>query len=169
VAETGAADATQGLAARLGRLARGERAVLAEVARDESATGPALQVALGTAALEALGDGGGATGVLGSLAENALGWGLAVVLIHGGALLLGLEGRLAPLFRALGFASLPFALGLLAPLPLLGGLAVLAQWALLAIAFALAVAESLEAEMPVAAGLAVVGLGLGGGVAGALL
>jgi len=169
VGEAGAADATQSLAGRLARLARGERAVLAEVARDESATGPALQVALGAAALEALGDGGGAVGVLESVAENALGWGLAVLVIHGGALLLGLEGRLAPLFRALGFAALPFALGLLAPLPLLGGLAVLAQWVLLAIAFTLAIAESLEAELPVAAGLAVVGLGLGGGVAGSLL
>jgi len=159
----------EGLLERLARLARGDRSVLAEVARDENATGAALQVALGAAALDALGDGGGATGVLASVAENALGWGVAFLAIHGGAILLGLERRLAPLFRALGFAALPFALGLLAPLPLLGGLAVLAQWALTAVAFTLATAESLEAELPVAAGLAVVGLGLAGGMAGSLL
>lgn len=154
---------------RLAAIARGERAVYAEVARDDAATGPALQVVLAASLLEALGDGGGLAGILHSLARNVLGWALAVCAVQAGASLLGLGRGLAPLFRALGFATLPFSLGLLAGLPLVGGLAALAQWGLTAATFSLATAESLEAELPTAAGLAVVGGLLGAGVAGGLL
>lgn len=158
-----------GLLDRLGAVARGDRSAFADAARDDAATGPALQVTLAASLLDALGDAGGLAAILDSLAQNVLGWGLAVCAIHACASLLGLGRGLAPLFRALGLAALPFSLGLLQGLPLLGGLAALAQWGLTGVAFVLATAESLEAELPTAAVLALVGLGVGAGVAGALL
>jgi hypothetical protein len=142
---------------RLGRAARLDAALYAEVARDERATGPALLVALGALLLDALGNGPGG-GALQELAVGAARFGLAVGAIHAGARLLGLGDALGPLFRALGFAALPLALGLLDGLPGLGPIFGLAKWLALLASFAFATRAALRCETAVAAGLAATGV-----------
>jgi hypothetical protein len=145
---------------RLRRTARLEAAVFEEVARDEAVTGTALALALGAILLDALGGGGSAARVLLDVAFGAARFGLWVGAIHLGARALGLGDALGPLFRALGFAALPFALGLLSGLPLVGGLVEVAKWVLVLAAFTIATRAALRAELPTAAGLVAVGLGL---------
>jgi hypothetical protein len=135
---------------RLARVVRLDPDVFAEVALDESESGGALAIVFGAALLEGLGRGGGLEGILLGVAEACLRWGLWVVAIHLGAVILNLGGGLAPLFRALGFAAAPFALGLLEIVPLVGGLAWLAKWALGFAAFSTAASEILKTELPTA-------------------
>jgi hypothetical protein len=146
-----------GLAERLRRAARLDASLYAEVARQELATGSALALALGALVLDALGGGLGAD-ALRALAVGAARFGLAVGAIHAGARLLGLGDGLGPLFRALGFAAAPLALGLLDGLPLLGGAILLAKWLATLAAFALATRAALRCEAVAAAALAAAGL-----------
>lgn len=145
---------------RLQRAARLEPALYDEVAHDAAATGAALAIALAAAALEALGGGGGPARALHHLAEGAARFGLWVAAIHLGARALGLADALAPLFRALGFAALPFALGLFADLPLVGGLAELAKWVLGIASASIATRVVLRCELLTALGLVAVALGV---------
>jgi len=131
---------------RLARVARFDATVFEEVAADETATGSALIVLLGACALDALGSGGGLEGTLLGLAAAAFHMGLWILAIQVGARGLDLGGELAPLFRALGFAAAPLAVGLLRPLPLLGELAGVARWLLVLIAFSLAAGRVLRSE-----------------------
>lgn len=134
------------LGERLARVARFDAAVFEEVAADETATGSALVVLLAACALDALGAGGGLEGVLLGLAAAAFHMGLWILAIQVGARGLDLGGALAPLFRALGFASAPLAVGLLRPLPLVGELAEVARWLLVLIAFSMAAGRVLRSE-----------------------
>lgn len=148
------------IAARLQRAARLEPALFEEVAGDSTATGAALAIALAAVTLEALGGGGGSARALHHLAEGAARFGLWVAAIHLGARALGLADALAPLFRALGFAALPFALGLFGDLPLVGGIAELAKWVLGIAAAAIATRVVLRCELLTALGLVAVALGV---------
>ncbi len=145
---------------RLPRVARLEPEVFQEVGRDEGATGAALVVVLAAAFLAATGRGGGLDGILLGFAAHSLGWGLWLAAVHAGARSLGLDAGLAPQFRALGFAAAPFALGLFAGLPLLGGLVALAQWLATAAAGTVALRAVSRAEALPAAGVVLVGLAL---------
>ena len=146
------------LAERLARAAQLDPALFEEVAGDEAAGGAALAVVFGAALLEGLGRGGGPDQVLLGVAGACLRWGVWVCAIHLGASLLGLGRGLAPLFRALGFAAAPFALGLLEVVPLLGGVAWLAKWVFGFAAFAVATRRVLQSEIPTAALLCAVAL-----------
>jgi hypothetical protein len=145
---------------RLQRAARLEPALYEEVAHDATATGAALAIALAAVALEALGGGGGPARVLHHLAEGAARFGLWVGAIHLGARALGLSDALAPLFRALGFATLPFALGLFGDLPIFGGLVDVAKWVLGVAAATIAARVALRCELSTALGLVAAALGV---------
>lgn len=103
-----------------------------EIARDESSTGQALQVVLGAALACGLGQlfGQGISGFLLGAAEVGLRFALWVAVAQGALVALGRADRFAPLFRALGFATAPAALGLFVEVPWLGGLVGLLQWLL---------------------------------------
>ncbi len=141
---------------RLVRALRLEADVFAEIADDERATGPALVLVLGAAGLAGLGSPHGLLG-FGAL---ALAWLVWVAAIHLGAGLLGLPQRLGPLFRAAGFATAPWALGLAGAVPGLGALSFAAGqlWALAAMS--LATSRVLACETFPAACLSAAGLGL---------
>lgn len=122
---------------RVRRAFSAEDRLFAEVAGDEDATGQALVVVLGAALAEGLGRWDGASGILLGVAVVCVGWAAGLLALHAAALAFELPSRLAPLFRALGFAAAPFWLAALEFLPLLGGLLWLAKWGLgLAAAFA---------------------------------
>lgn len=146
------------LADRLARAAQLDPSLFEEVAQDDAASGAALAVVFGAALLEGLGRGGGVEGLLLGLAGACLRWGVWVCAIHLGASLLGLGRGLAPLFRALGFAAAPFALGLLEAAPLLGGVAWLAKWTLGFAAFSVATRRVQGGGLPTAALLCAVAL-----------
>ena len=132
---------------RLSRAARLDDELFAELAADAQSTGQAIGVAIAVALVQGLaGLGAGAAGFFLAVAGAALGWGLWVVASHGIALALGIASDLAALVRALGFATLPLALGGLAGLPLLGPLAGLAGWILAVAAFVVAVRRVLAVE-----------------------
>lgn len=138
-------------------------ALYAEVAGDASATGQALTVVLAAALAEGLGNLAGAEGALRGVVGGCLRWSAWLLVLHAAALALGHPGRLAPLFRAMGFAAAPFGLAALEGLPLLGPLFWLAKWGLGIAAVATAARSVLGVDSGRAVLLALVGL------AGALL
>ncbi|CAG0989445.1 hypothetical protein MYXO_02312 [Myxococcaceae bacterium] len=102
------------------------------IAADDLATGDALAVVFGAAALAGIGalSSDGALGFLAAALEVCLRFGLWVALAAGALVALGRADRFAPLFRTLGFATSPAALGLFVGLPWLGGVIVALQWIL---------------------------------------
>lgn len=104
--------------------------VFDEVATDDRETGPALLVVFAVALAAGLGrlPGEGFYGLLLGTLESVLAWGLWLGAIHLAFLWLGRGDRLAPLFRALGFAAAPFGLALVEQLPWFGGVVEVAKW-----------------------------------------
>lgn len=153
---------------RVTRAVRLEADLFEEVARDELASGAALTVALAAISLDAFGERGGLASVLSGLASGSLRFALAVALVAGAARLLDLGGGLGPIFRALGFAAAPLALGLLDALPLVGGPFWLAKWALVLAAFSIALERVLSCGLTSAACLAAAALATASLVAGVL-
>ncbi len=149
-----------GLGARLQRAATLDGTVFAEVAADPHATGPALAVVLASACAEGIGrlPAAGLDGLLVGTAQGCLAWMLWLLGIQVSARVTGLASHLAPMFRALGFAALPFALGALESLPVLGVLVSLAKWALGLAAAVTALIQLLEVELGRALLLCVGGL-----------
>lgn len=140
---------------KVARVFRLDAGVYSEVATDLRATGPALVVVFAAALLEALGQAGhaGIEGLLEGFAMSCLRWGIWICAIHAGAVVLGLRSNLSALFRALGFAAAPFALGLGEMLPLLAGVFWIAKWVLVGWAFVAASRRVLGVETPTALGL----------------
>jgi hypothetical protein len=153
---------------RLTRVARLDSAVFEEVASDPRATGGAIGVLLVANALDGLGSGPRLEGALLALAGGVLRSALWIGAIHAGAMLLGLGSGFAPVFRALGFASAPLAIGVLAVVPGLGGLVFIAKWALCFAAFAVGTSRALEADGATPILLAAVCLGLASAATGIL-
>ncbi len=131
---------------RVVRVLRLDDSVFEEVARDGFATGGALVVLLGAAALDAVGSGGGLEGRLYTLAVTAARAALWIVFIHVGARTLGLSDAFAPLFRAAAFAQAPLAVGLLDTLPGVGSVVWIAKWALVFTTTSLATSRALPGE-----------------------
>ena len=103
-----------------------------EIAGDGLATGQALAVVFGAAVASGLGQlfTAGPGGFLMGALEVCLRFGLWIAVAQGALVALGRPDRFAPLFRALGFATAPAALGLLVELPVLGGAIGVLQWIL---------------------------------------
>lgn len=141
--------------ARLARVFRLDDEVYADVSADAPATGPALLVVLGAALLDGLGRSGdgGLEALLLGVAIGCVRWGVWVAALHGVARGLGFRSDLASLFRALGFAAAPFALGAGELLPGIGGLFWLAKWGLVLGGFVIATRRTLEIETSTASGL----------------
>jgi hypothetical protein len=145
---------------RLVRVLALEPSVYAEIGDDGAATGQALAIVFGVAAAAGLGH-LPAAGLAGGFAASAawlVAWGVWLVAIHGLAVGLGHESDFARLFRALAYASLPFALAALEWLPLLGSLAWLAKWVAGFAAFTVATRETLGVDTKRAALLCAAGL-----------
>lgn len=123
-------DGREPLADRLVRALSLDADVYAEVADREEDTGPALQVLLAACTLEAVSAlaTGGWAGFLGELALSTALFALWVVAIFVLAPIAGRAVAFAPLFRALGLASAPLALGLFQTVPWVGGLFGLGKW-----------------------------------------
>lgn len=134
---------------RLRRAVLLDGAVYREVAADVHATGPAVAVVIGSALAEGLGrlPGEGLAGLLASVAEGCLAWSFWLLGVAVSMRLLE-NTPFPPLFRALGFAAAPFALGALEPLPWIGSLVLLAKWALGLAAAVTALREGLGVETP---------------------
>ncbi len=142
---------------RIRRVFRLDPDVFDEVGADGAATGSALLVVFGAVALDSLGR-GGLGGLLAGLSLGCLTWLVWMGSIHLLTVALGLGNDLSALFRALGFAAAPMALGLGAGLPLIGGLFCLAKWILTAAAFYFATRAVSKAEPAVSAGVCAAGL-----------
>lgn len=147
---------------RLRRAVALDDTVYRELARDEHATGQAVAVVMGSATAEGVGRllGEGLTGLLASLGQGCLAWTFWLLGIAACARALGLSVGLAPLFRALGFAAAPFALGLLEPIPALGVLVLLVKWGLGLAAAVTALREVLQIQLGRALVLCACGLGV---------
>jgi len=147
---------------RLIRAASCEPTLFAEVAADGGATRGALVIVFGVALAAGIGHlpGGGLSGLLVGGARWLVAWALWLLTIHLGALALGHPSELGRLFRALGYASVPFALAALEWIPLLGALIWLAKWGIGFLAFMTGAREALELEHSSAALLCGVGLAL---------
>jgi hypothetical protein len=145
---------------RIVRVLSLESDVFGEVAADTQATGQAILVVIGVALAQGLGEprGSGSAGWLLGIADACLRWLLWSLSIHVAARGVGIASDLGALVRALGFASAPLALGVLAGLPWLGGLFWAAKWILAVSAFVLAVRRVLAVETGQAVVLCVVGL-----------
>lgn len=117
---------------RLARVLALDGEAFDEIAADERSTGTALAVVFGVAAACGVGQlfTQGVTGFLLAALEVCLRFGLWLLVAQAALVALGRPDRFAPLFRVLGFAAAPAALGLLVELPLVGGLVGLLQWAL---------------------------------------
>jgi len=122
----------EALSERIFRVLTLEREVFDEVAGDERQTGPALGIVFAATLATGLGHlpSEGLRGLLLASLATCLDWVLWLGAIQAGLLAMGRADSLGPLFRAFGYAAAPFALGVLAPIPLLGDLAGLVQWAL---------------------------------------
>jgi hypothetical protein len=138
---------------RLSRAATCDPALFAQVAGDARTTRGALLVVFGVALASGIGHlpAGGLSGLLGGGALWLLAWALWLLTVYLGALGMGHPSELARLFRSLGYASVPFALGALEWLPLLGALLWLAKWGLGFFAFTTATREALEVDTTAAA------------------
>jgi hypothetical protein len=149
-----------GLWERVVRVLRLDDSVFEEVAHDELATGSALIVLLGAAALDAAGSAGGLEGRLYALAATAAHAALWIVFIHFGARTLGLSDTFAPLFRAAAFAQAPLAVGLFDALPGVGSVVWIAKWALVFATTVLATSRALPEEGVTPAVLCAAALGV---------
>ncbi len=120
----------QPLADRLVRALALDPEVYAEVAAREEDTGPVLQVVLAACSLEAVSAlaAGGWAGFFGELATSLALFALWVTALFVLAPVAGKAVAFAPLFRALGLASAPLALGLFQTAPWIGGLFWLGKW-----------------------------------------
>jgi hypothetical protein len=149
-----------GLVERLGRVLSLDSDVFAEVAADTPATGQAILVVVGVALAQGVGAGlaGSGSQLFLGVADACLRWSLWSVSILLAARALGVPGELGALFRALGFAAAPLALGLFEAIPFLGALFWAAKWVLGVSAFVLAVRRVLAVETGWALGLCAVGL-----------
>lgn len=137
-----------------------EADLFGEVAADDAAVGQALVVVLGVGLAEGVGRGfaEGLSGLLGGIAESCLRWGIWSASIHLAARGLGIPSDFGALFRALGFAAAPFALGAIDGMPWLGWPIWLAKWALGVAAFVVAVRRVLAVETARALGVCALGL-----------
>jgi hypothetical protein len=133
---------------RVRRVLTLDASVYGEVAADTQSTGQAVLVVIAVAFAQGVGEGGGggASRMLVGVAEGCLGWALWFVAIHIVARALGIASELGALFRAVGFAAAPFALGALRSLPVLGTLFWAAEWVLGVAVFVLAVRRVLALE-----------------------
>ena len=115
---------------RLLRAVTCDPAFFAEVSADAKATRGALHVLFGVALASGIGHlpAEGLSGLLAGGARWLVGWLVWLLTVHLGALALGHRSDLGRLFRALGYASVPFALGALEWFPVLGALLWLAKW-----------------------------------------
>lgn len=154
------AEAASALRDRLTRAALLDPEVYAEAGSDAAATGSALGVLFAVALAEGLGrmPCAGIAGLLGGVIDACLLWALALLAIHGAAVALGERSDLAALLRALAFAAVPFALGALDALPILGVLVVAGKWLLGIAAGVTAVARVLELDRSRAVLLCAIGL-----------
>ena len=145
---------------RLVRAATCEPSLFAEVAADAGATRGALFVVFGVALAAGIGHlpAGGLAGLLSGSARWLVAWVAWLFAVHLGALALGRPSELSRLFRSLGYASVPFALGAFEWIPLLGALVWLAKWLIGFFAFTTAAREALKLENSTAALLCAVGL-----------
>jgi len=145
---------------RLVRAATCEPTLYAEVATDARATRGALYVVFGVALAAGIGHlpAQGVSGLLAGSARWLVAWAVWLLAVHLGAIALGRPGELGRLFRALGYASVPFALAALEWIPLLGALLWLAKWGLGFLAFTTGAREALALESSSAALLCGVGL-----------
>jgi hypothetical protein len=149
------------LAERLSRAATLDAELFAELGADAQATGQSIGVAISVALVQGLaGLGAGGPGFFGAVADAAARWLFWVLAVHGIALGLGHASELAALVRALGFASLPLALGALAGLPLLGPLSAAAGWILAVAASTIAIRRLLALETGPALAVALGGLAI---------
>ena len=145
---------------RLLRVVTLDPAFFAEVSADAKATRGALYVLFGVALAAGIGHlpADGLSGLLGGGARWLVGWLVWLLTVHLGALALGHRSDLGRLFRALGYASVPFALGALEWFPVLGALLWLAKWGLGFLTFATGAREALGLENAPAALLVAAGL-----------
>lgn len=144
---------------RVVRVLRLDDSVFEEVAHDELATGSAVVVLLGAAALDAAGTGGGLDDRLYALAATAALAALWIAFIHFGARTLGLSEAFAPLFRAAAYAQAPLAVGLFDSVPGVGTAVWIAKWALVFATTVLASRRALPEEGATPAVLCAVALG----------
>jgi hypothetical protein len=149
---------------RLLRAVKCDPAFFAEVSADAKATRGALHVLFGVALAAGIGHlpAEGLAGLPAGGARWLFGWLVWLLTVHLGALALGHQSDLGRLFRALGYASVPFALGALEWFPLLGALLWLAKWVLGFFTFTTGAREALELENAPAALLCGAGLALAG-------
>jgi hypothetical protein len=149
-----------GLAERLGRVLSLDSDVFGEVAADTLATGQAVLVVVGVALAQGVGAGLGDSGaqLFVGVADACLRWSLWSIAIFLSARALGVPAELGALFRALGFAAAPLALGLLEAIPWLGAFFWVAKWVLGVSAFVLAVRRVLAVETGQALALCAIGL-----------
>lgn len=133
---------------RLVRAATCEPAFFAEVATDAGSTRGALHVVFGVALASGIGHlpAGGLPGFFLGGVRWLCAWVVCLLTVHLGALLLGRRSDLGRLFRCLGYASVPFALGALEWLPLLGALVWLAKWVFGFFTFRTGTREALELD-----------------------
>ncbi|MEN8181561.1 MAG: hypothetical protein ABFS46_03390 [Myxococcota bacterium] len=145
---------------RLARVITLDSDVFGEVAADTHATGQAILVVMGVALAQGVGEslGGSAAQLFVGIADGCLRWVLWTVSILAAARVLGIRGELGALFRALGFAAAPLALGAFQFLPWLGAFFWAAKWVLGASAFVLAVGRVLAVETGQAVALCGIGL-----------
>jgi hypothetical protein len=152
-----------GLVDRAIRAARLDKTVYEEVERDEGATMQAgTIVVLGALAsgIATLGGGGSAAGIVGGIVIGLVGWAVyaGVAFVVGTMLLAGpnTKATFIEVARALGFASTPQLLLVLAFVPGLGGLLrlVVAIWGI--VATVVAVRAALDVETGRAVAIAVV-------------
>jgi len=147
---------------RLVRSATCEPTLYAEVAGDARATRGALYVVFGVALAAGIGHlpAEGLSGLLAGGARWLVAWAVWLLTVHLGAIALGRPSELGRLFRALGYASVPFALAALEWIPLLGTLLWLAKWGLGFLTFTTGAREALALESSSAAVLCVAGFAL---------
>jgi hypothetical protein len=147
---------------RLVRAATCESTLYAEVASDARATRGALYVVFGVALAAGIGHlpSEGLSGFLAGGARWLVAWAVWLLAVHLGALAMGHPSELGRLFRALGYASVPFALAALEWIPLLGALVWLVKWGLGFLAFTTGAREALALESSQAAVLCAIGLAL---------
>ena len=133
---------------RLARVLSLDSDVFGEVATDTTATGPAILVVVAVALAQGIGASAGVSGskLFAGVADGCLRWVLWTVSIVVAARAVGISAELGPLFRALGFASAPFALAAFEPIPWLGAFFWVAKWVLGISAFVLAVGRVLAVE-----------------------
>lgn len=145
---------------RMLRAARLESSLYDEVERDVSATSQALLVVVIVSVLAGIGGGirTGVIGLIGGIVAALIAWAVwSLVTYWVGTTFFGGKATYGELLRCVGFAYTPNALGLLAFIPVLGGLIALvgSVWSL--VAMVIGIREALDVSTGQAVITAVVG------------